>query len=531
MRRVHDEVMSSPSYTPKFVEERGQRRDRPTKEYPRLRRTRKRITDEDRLSFSSGNTETEWKMKHRARESADSGIDMSIFSDFGDEETPSAHGKAEAEEEGRRSLRDIVRSGLYDLFSGPSPPPSPQAHLSPPNPAYPDVPLPLPPQPSGSTAQNLQSTSVGFTSSEIMIACEDLLQIKGVDFRSADLARVEREVVQHALAWRYLVQRFVVGREELSESLIQETQEILMSGIPARSQAFDSDYEEIGEEEEEEVSGWEDYAGVYRTANITAFFSTSPSLVPGKMEKLVREFNECVKEAEGRGIIDPIALAAEFHHRFIKIHPFVDGNGRVARMVMNAALLRFVGVVVPFDIEQEDRDDYGKSIGRARLAGRQWEDESEDEEDDEDGERDDERPWAELAMFILSQCVAVIEGAWDALGDEEVAGVVPGWKYYLDGEDEQRSNKPMKNEGESKRSLVVWRNPPPRRRQPHVDVLKHIAVPCWNLERVRREARRSELGATQTPFSVFETKAADLMTGRGFVAPRVRSKQIGSKRK
>ena len=36
----------------------------------------------------------------------------------------------------------------------------------------------------------------------------------------------------------------------------------------------------------------------------------------------------------------PVLLAAELHRRFVYIHPFIDGNGRVARLLMNLALLR-----------------------------------------------------------------------------------------------------------------------------------------------------------------------------------------------
>ena len=39
--------------------------------------------------------------------------------------------------------------------------------------------------------------------------------------------------------------------------------------------------------------------------------------------------------------LHPVELAAQAHHRLVAIHPFVDGNGRIARLVMNLVLFRY----------------------------------------------------------------------------------------------------------------------------------------------------------------------------------------------
>lgn len=44
--------------------------------------------------------------------------------------------------------------------------------------------------------------------------------------------------------------------------------------------------------------------------------------------------------AEAEGKLSPVELAALFHYRFIRIHPFEDGNGRIARLMMNFILHR-----------------------------------------------------------------------------------------------------------------------------------------------------------------------------------------------
>ena len=53
--------------------------------------------------------------------------------------------------------------------------------------------------------------------------------------------------------------------------------------------------------------------------------------------------------------LHPVELAATLHQRFVFIHPFVDGNGRVARLLMNLALLRngFTIAIIPAVLRHE----------------------------------------------------------------------------------------------------------------------------------------------------------------------------------
>jgi Fic family protein len=78
-------------------------------------------------------------------------------------------------------------------------------------------------------------------------------------------------------------------------------------------------------------------AGRYR--QIRVFISGSkfalpiPELVPGLMENFVRQFGQ-------NPGLHPVEWAAKIHKAFVFIHPFIDGNGRVARLLMNFALLK-----------------------------------------------------------------------------------------------------------------------------------------------------------------------------------------------
>lgn len=85
------------------------------------------------------------------------------------------------------------------------------------------------------------------------------------------------------------------------------------------------------------------HAGQYKTrpnSVITRygdrFEYASPEETPALMADLVDWYNE----AESSGEYSPVELAALFHYRYIRIHPFEDGNGRIARLLVNYILAR-----------------------------------------------------------------------------------------------------------------------------------------------------------------------------------------------
>lgn len=82
----------------------------------------------------------------------------------------------------------------------------------------------------------------------------------------------------------------------------------------------------------------EEWAGTYRTSHVVIAGSShtppEPIYVPQKMRSLVQWIKRHQSE------MHPVELAALTHHRFVHIHPFFDGNGRTARLLMNVVLMR-----------------------------------------------------------------------------------------------------------------------------------------------------------------------------------------------
>ena len=81
-----------------------------------------------------------------------------------------------------------------------------------------------------------------------------------------------------------------------------------------------------------------EWAGKYRNSNvmITGARHKPPDAVsvPSEMSDLIKWFRK--NESE----LHAIELASLIHHKFVNIHPFFDGNGRVSRLLMNVILLR-----------------------------------------------------------------------------------------------------------------------------------------------------------------------------------------------
>ena len=111
------------------------------------------------------------------------------------------------------------------------------------------------------------------------------------------------------------------------------------------------------------------HAGQYKTrpnSVITRYGSrfeyASPEETPAFMTDLVNWYNE----AEQSGKFTPIELAALFHYRYIRIHPFEDGNGRIARLMVNYILLRngFPMIVV----RSRKRNEYLEALHKTDLT-------------------------------------------------------------------------------------------------------------------------------------------------------------------
>ncbi|ACB86122.1 Fic family protein [Natranaerobius thermophilus] len=155
----------------------------------------------------------------------------------------------------------------------------------------------------------------------------------GITVGKGKSMREHLEVINHKEAIDY-IENLIKEKADISEKIIKEVHYLVLKGID------------------------DDNAGKYRTTNVLISGSDHKPpehyLVPEKMEKLVSWY----KNKQNK--LHTIELATYFHHHLTSIHPFVDGNGRLARLLMNFILVQD-GYPLTV-IKAEDRESYMEAL-------------------------------------------------------------------------------------------------------------------------------------------------------------------------
>ena len=160
------------------------------------------------------------------------------------------------------------------------------------------------------------------------------------------------ETKNHAEALSYL-DDLVKKKEVLSERVIKDFHAILMK---------DTQFILIGQPNNRVKKRIEPGKYKYDNNHVilpdgSIHYFTEYLQVPGEMEKLM------VWYKQNKDKLHPIELTAICHHRLTAIHPFTDGNGRVARLAMNTILMQ--KGYTPAIIRNEDKQDYYGALRQA----------------------------------------------------------------------------------------------------------------------------------------------------------------------
>lgn len=108
-------------------------------------------------------------------------------------------------------------------------------------------------------------------------------------------------------------------------------------------------------------------AGRYRTVPVRI---SGSSHIPPQPLSVAEEMTKYFQWYENNRIhLHPVVLAAEMHERLVTIHPFIDGNGRTARLIMNLILLQNGFVIANIKGDYETRMKYYDGLVEVQTKG------------------------------------------------------------------------------------------------------------------------------------------------------------------
>ncbi len=180
-----------------------------------------------------------------------------------------------------------------------------------------------------------------------------LLLIKGQTIQEHNIREFD-EMRAHDLVIEKVRQAALEHKHPLTESDIRTWNEIILvkpfwkdsitaDGIPTKKRIVPGKYKELPNHV------------LLHTGEV--FYFAEPQEVAPKMAALLEWYKNHSKE------LHPLEIASLLHYRFVRIHPFDDGNGRIARLLMNFVLMR--KGYPPVIIRSAEKNDYLNALSKA----------------------------------------------------------------------------------------------------------------------------------------------------------------------
>ena len=167
-----------------------------------------------------------------------------------------------------------------------------------------------------------------------------------------DLREYE-EMKAHDLAIKMVIEEAKDKERPLTENFIRLLNEKILVR-PFWKEAETADGQKT--RREIQIGQYKSMPNSVRLSNGEMFHYASPQETPALMNDLVDWYNN-------QKDFHPVTLAAMFHYRFVRIHPFDDGNGRVARLLMNYILMKHD--FPPVIIKSDDKANYLLALNKA----------------------------------------------------------------------------------------------------------------------------------------------------------------------
>lgn len=167
---------------------------------------------------------------------------------------------------------------------------------------------------------------------ETKVILEDGISVGGKELREI------YEVVNHKKAYHY-VKKCIAEGKELNENIVKDIHAILTENI---------------------IVG-----GIYRNQEVR--ISGAGHVPPAGNDMYIQIKNFYDDLGWKKDALNPIEYAAWTHAEFVRIHPFIDGNGRTSRLLMNYQLMS--AGFLPVSIAKENRLDYYNALEAYAVHG------------------------------------------------------------------------------------------------------------------------------------------------------------------
>lgn len=199
--------------------------------------------------------------------------------------------------------------------------------------------------------EGLYTTNRGLTLSIIKYGIEKA-EIAPQDTNIAP-AKLRNILLDQETGIEYILD-IIAQNRPISESTIRE-----LHGIVLKSQETYQVYDQFGNElaHKLELGAYKKHPN-HPTRDGITYQYCAPELVPSAMYSLIDTYRKLKDEQ-----IPSYVLAAWLHYQFITIHPFADGNGRIARLL--ASLVLMEDDLFPFTVERSKRADYFEALEQA----------------------------------------------------------------------------------------------------------------------------------------------------------------------
>jgi Fic family protein len=168
--------------------------------------------------------------------------------------------------------------------------------------------------------------------------------------------REYEEMKAHDVAFGMIKEWAIDQERPITETAIKNLHDILLVR-PFWKDAITPDGQPM--RRQIKIGNYKEYPNSVRLQNGDIFHYASPVETPIKMGELIQWF----RDEDEKKALHPLALAALLHYKFVCIHPFDDGNGRISRLLMNYVLLKYN--LPPVIIKSADKRNYLHALNQA----------------------------------------------------------------------------------------------------------------------------------------------------------------------